>query len=404
MKITKIKLRELTGTLETKEIFWEERLVRPVDIYPEFRKQSFGDTGFEKSYSSDNIKESENLVPINAIFLEIETDEGVSGIGGPLDRAQAYLIKEQLLPLLIGNNPLATELIWDQMHRFQVHGRQGTPMMAISVIDCALWDLKGKFLGEPVYKIIGGPTREKMPAYASMLGFNVEDLGLVKERAQEYQKKGYKAQKWFFRHGPMSGPEGIKKNILLVKTLRETLGDDDDIMLDCWQSWDLNYTVMIADQIEEYRLRWLEEVAMPDRIDTYRQIRESINIPLSGAEHEYTRWGFKRFIDEEALDILQPDIYWAGGLSETLKIANYATVHDLITIPHGHSSKAGIHFSLTQSPIHTPYQEYLVKWNDIHQFFLLNPVSPINGFIDIPTETGLGMNLDDSKIEKELEF
>ena len=393
MKITRIKLRELNGILQTKETFWEERLVRPIDIYPEFRKKSFGDTGFEKSYSSDNIKESENLMPINAIFLEIETDEGVSGIGGPLDRPQAYLIKEQLLPLLIGKNPLATELIWDQMHRFQVHGRQGTPMMAISVIDCALWDLKGKFLGEPVYKIIG-----------SMLGFNVEDLGLVKERAQEYQKKGYKAQKWFFRHGPMSGPEGIKKNVLLVKTLRETLGDDDDIMLDCWQSWDLNYTVMIADQIEEYRLRWLEEVAMPDRIDTYRQIRESISIPLSGAEHEYTRWGFKRFVDEEALDILQPDIYWAGGLSETLKIANYATVHDLITIPHGHSSKAGIHFSLTQSPIHTPYQEYLVKWNDIHQFFLLNPVSPINGFIDIPAETGLGMNLDDSKIEKEVEF
>ena len=237
-----------------------------------------------------------------------------------------------------------------------------------------------------------------------MLGFAVEDLGLVKERALQFKEMGYVAQKWFFSHGPMSGPEGFKKNVSLVKTLRETLGEDDDIMLDCWQSWNLSYAVKMVSYIEEYEPRWLEEVAMPDRIDTYRQLRERTSIPLSGAEHEYTRWGFKRFVDQEALDILQPDIYWAGGLTETLKIANYATVHDLITIPHGHSSKAGIHFSLSQSPIHTPYQEYLVKWNDIHQFFLLNPVTPKNGFIGIPNEIGLGMNLDNSKIEKETEF
>ena len=123
--------------------------MRPVDIYPEYRKQSFYNTGFEKAFMNKK-KYIENgkmiEMPIQAIFVEIETDEGVSGIGGPLDRSQAYVIKEQLIPLLIGKDPLATELLWDQMHRFQVHGRQGTPMMALSVIDCALWDLKGKFL------------------------------------------------------------------------------------------------------------------------------------------------------------------------------------------------------------------------------------------------------------------
>ena len=401
MKIKKIELREVSGVMKTKGTFWEERLVRPIDIYPDYRVQGFNETGFGKGQGH---KIAAQELPITAIFIEIKTDEGVSGIGGPIDKAQAYLIKEQLLPILEEKDPLAIELLWDQMHRFQVHGRQGTPMMALSAIDCALWDLKGKFFKQPVYKILGGPTRDAMPAYASMLGFSVEDLGLVKERAKEYQKKGYMAQKWFFRHGPMSGPEGIKKNVALVKTLRETLGDDDDIMLDCWQSWDLNYAVKVAAQIEEFEPRWLEEVAMPDRIDTYRQVRESISIPLSGAEHEYTRWGFKRFIDAEALDIIQPDIYWAGGLSETIKIANYATVHDLITIPHGHSSKAGINFSLTQSPIHTPYQEFLVKWNAIHQFFLKNPIEPKNGLISIPDEDGLGMNLDQEKIDSETLF
>ena len=101
---------------------------------------------------------------------------------------------------------------------------------------------------------------------------------------------------------------------------------------------------------------------------------------------------------------MQPDIYWAGGLSETLKIANYATTHDLITIPHGHSSKAGINFSLTQSPIHTPYQEFLVKWNAIHQFFLKTPVIVEDGYIMPPVDNGLGMILDNSKIETEKEF
>ena len=214
---------------------------------------------------------------------------------------------------------------------------------------------------------------------------------------------GYTAQKWFFRHGPASGADGMRKNVELVRTLRETLGDDDAIMLDCWQSMEPTYVIDLAARIAEFRPAWLEECCMPDRIDSYRAIKDKVSIPLSGAEHEYTRWGMKRFIDARALDILQPDIYWAGGLSETMKIAAYATAHDLITIPHGHSTPAGIHFSVTQSPIHTPYQEYLVKWNAIHQHFLANPVLPKQGQIHAPEQPGLGMDLDPAKIEEETE-
>jgi len=276
-------------------------------------------------------------------------------------------------------------------------------MLAISAVDCALWDLKGKWLGQPVYRLIGGPTRESIPAYASMLGFAVLDSGQVRARAQEYKAKGYTAQKWFFRHGPMSGAEGLKKNVELVRTLRESLGDDDDIMLDCWQSMDVPYVIELASRIAEYRPRWLEECVMPDRIDSYRRIKDKISIPLAGAEHEYTRWGFKRFIDAGALDVLQPDIYWCGGLSETLKIGAYATVHDLIVIPHGHSTNAGIHFSVAQSPIHTPWQEYLVKWNDIHQHFLTHPVRPESGVICPLQRPGMAMELDPETIEAETE-
>lgn len=392
MKITNLHLRKLTGTMETDGTFWEDRLARPIDIYPEYRRAPM-DT-FEGQIDDRHYR-------IVTWFVDVETDDGATGTAGPLPEDVAFIIDRQLRPILVGKDPGATELLWDQMHRLLVHGRQGEAMMAVSAVDCALWDLKGRVLDQPVHRLLGGPTRPEVPAYASMLGYAVEDLGLVRGRALAAQAQGYTAQKWFFRHGPMSGPEGIRKNIDLVRTLRESLGDDDEIMLDCWQSWDLTYAVRMTERIEEFSPRWLEECAMPDRIDTYRELRQRTSIPLSGAEHEYTRWGFKRFVDAGALDILQPDIYWAGGLSEVMKIAAYATVHDLITIPHGHSTPAGIHFSATQSPVHTPYQEYLIKWNEVHQFFLSSPIRPEGGVINTPETPGMGMDLDPAKIEHE---
>lgn len=392
MKITEVKIRRLTGTIKTEGRFWEERLVRPIDIYPDYRKQGPVEGG--EQVDTRHLK-------ISADFLEIHTDEGLVGTAGPIWREAAHLILAQLATIVMGKDPLAIELLWDQMHRLQVHGRQGHMMIAISAVDCALWDLKGKAFGQPIWRILGGPTRDKVPAYASMLGYAVEDLGKVKERALAYKAKGYTAQKWFIRHGPMSGHEGMMKNVALVRTLRETLGDDYDIMIDCWQSLNLDYAVDFCARIEEFRPRWIEEPFMPDRIDTHVKLKAKTSIPLSGAEHEYTRWGFKRFIEKDALDILQPDIYWCGGLSETLKITAYATAHDLITVPHGHSTPIGIHFTVAQSPIHTPYQEYLVKWNTLHMHFLKNPLWPVDGSIPLPSAPGANMDLDPAKIERE---
>ncbi len=393
MKITAVRLLRLRGTMRTDGPFWEERLVRPIDIYPEYRSRSDFEGG----------SQSGNSFSLEQYFLRIETDEVPLGIAGPVTEMVALFVGKRLRPIILGQDPIAHEKLWDQMHRIMVHGRQGDAMLAISAVDCALWDLKGRWLGQPVFRLLGGPTRDAVPAYASMLGFDVLDMGRVRARAAEYRDRGYRAQKWFFRHGPMSGPDGLHKNVELVRTLRETLGDDYDIMLDCWQSFDPPYAIELAERIAEYRPRWLEEAVMPDRVDSYVRVKERTNIPLSGAEHEYTRWGFKRFIDAGALDVLQPDIYWAGGLSETLKIAAYASAHDLIVIPHGHSSPAGIHFSLAQSPILTPYQEFLVKWNTINQHFLAHPVVPEGGMIAAPTQPGLGMDLDPAKIEEQAE-
>ena len=394
MKITAVRILRLTGTMITDGPLWEDRLVRPIDIYPEYRGRDDFEGGRQIDASHFGFEQ---------YFIRIETDEGPVGIAGPVPDMVAIYAARRLRPLLLGHDPIAHEKLWDQMHRFMVHGRQGDAMLAISAVDCALWDIKGRWLGQPVYRLLGGPTRDSVPCYASMLGFAVRDMGRVKERALEYQRKGYTAQKWFFRHGPSNGAEGLAANVALVRTLRETLGEDYDIMLDCWQSFDPLYAAELAERIEEYRPKWLEECVMPDRIDSYARVKATTSIPLSGAEHEYTRWGFKRFIEAEALDILQPDIYWAGGLSETLKIAAYASVHDLVVIPHGHSTPVGLHFTLAQSPILTPYQEYLVKWNAINQHFLLHPLVPEAGSLGLPTQPGLGMDLDPAKIERQEE-
>ncbi len=396
MKIERLRVRRVTGTLATDGPMWEDRLARPIDVYPGYRRDPGRHPGQEQ-VDPQHLRLTQH-------FLEIATDEGIAGTAGPLLPDPARLVLSQLAPIVLGKDPLASELLWDQMHRLQVHGRQGDAMIALSAVDCALWDIKGQAFGQPIWRLLGGPTRREVLAYASMLGFTVDDPGRVRERALAFKEQGFPAQKWFFRHGPMSGFEGLKKNVALVRTLREALGEDYDIMLDCWQSLSFDYAVDLCSRIEEFRPRWLEEPFMPDRIDSYARLKSKTKIPLAGAEHEYTRWGFKRFIEKDALDVLQPDIYWCGGLSETLKIAAYATAHDLTVIPHGHSTPLTIHFSAVQSPIHTPWQEYLVKWNAINMHFLKSPLRPEGGVIRIPEGPGAGTALDPAKIEREEEL
>src|SRR5260370_34430459 len=210
LKSAQVRIGRLHGVMETDGPFWEERLVRPIDIYPEYRKQPTGEGGEQVD---------RRRLRLTADFLEIHADEGIVGTAGPVAPEASHLILAQLASIIVGKDPLAIELLWDQMHRLQVHGRQGHMMIAISAVDCALWDLKGKALGQPIWRILGGPTRESVPAYASMLGYAVEDIGRVKELAVAGKASGYTAQKWFIRHGPMSGHEGMTNNVALLDTL-----------------------------------------------------------------------------------------------------------------------------------------------------------------------------------------
>ncbi len=392
-KIVDVRAFQLTGAMEHPGEFWEDRLVRPTDIYEPYRQG--GPRVLPRT--------AEGQYLIESTFLEIEADDGAVGRAGPIGSGMAQSILQTFGGLLRDEDPLATQRIWDLMHRSAVHGRKGNTMMAISAIDCALWDLKGSALGQPAYRLMGGPTRDSIPAYASTLGFSVEP-DLVAKRAREFAEAGYTAQKWFFKRGPADGRWGMEQNELLVRTIREAAGDDTEIMLDAWMSWNPDYTIAMAKRLEQYRPRWIEEPVLPDRIASHARIRRNSPVPISTGEHEYTRWGIQLLIDAEACDVLQPDTYWAGGLSELEKICTLASVADIPVIPHGHSVSANIQLQASQPPNVCPLAEDLIKWNQIHEFFLADPVRRENGQLLVPDTPGVGMAIDESRVEERMEI
>ena len=397
MKITGVRFVRVTGTLDYDGPLGEERLVRPVDIYPEFRAQGttspYGATGTKPPYA------------IAQVFLFVDTDQGVSGTWGAINENLARIIDSMFVDILVGENPHAVERIWDKMYRLAIHGRKGDTMMAISAVDLALWDLKGKLLGAPVYELLGGPTRDKIRAYASMLGHSIEP-SLVTERAKQVVAEGYTATKWFFRHDPTEGPEGMRKNLELIRTLREAVGPDVDIMLDAWSSWDVPYTKRMASLAAEYRPYWFEEPVLADMIPQYAELRRSVTTTaIAGGEHEYTRWGVKALLDAGAVDILQTDPTWAGGLSEMVKICALASSVAVPVIPH-FGRVASTQLIASQTLTTCPMQEWLVQHGITGQFFLKHKIVPENGYISLPTGPGMSMELDEDLIEtrEELTF
>jgi L-rhamnonate dehydratase len=390
VKITALRQREVSGHLEHTGPFWEDWLVRPLDMYTSGR--AVGDEGLAA--------QGEGRYALSSIFLEVHTDSELVGLAGPISQDQAFVIDRQLNGLLVGQDPLATERLWDMLYRAAVHGRKGVVMQAISAIDCALWDLKGKWAGVPVYRLLGGPLRETIPAYASTLGYSVEPAAAA-QLARELVGQGYTALKWFFKYGPGAGSEGMAQNLAMARAVRAAAGEDVELMFDAWMSWDVTYATQLGAELAAVRPRWLEEPVPPDRIASNAELRRRLPFPIATGEHEYTRWGAKQLLDAGASDVLQPDIYWAGGISEVLKICTLASTYDVQVIPHGHSVHATAHLLVAQPPQLCPRIEYLLKWNEIHQHFFRTPLQPVQGRVLPPDTPGMGMELDDEKIERQ---
>jgi len=318
------------------------------------------------------------------VVVEITTDEGIVGYGqgggGPVGKE---IVEGHLSRFLLGEDPFNVELLWDQMFRGTLpYGRKGVAIHAISGVDLALWDVIGKAKGEPVWRLIGGRTKDRIPAYATG------------NETALYKSRGFTRNKLAMPHGPIDGWDGMKKNVELIARTREILGPDGDIMLDCYMAWDVEYTLRMAELIEPYRVRWIEEVLPPDDFDGYAELRQKVrHTAIATGEHEYTRWGHLELLKRRAVDILQPDIHWVGGITEMKKVIALAAAHNVPVIPHAGGTSAG-GLAVITSSMSCPMAEVVVVDDpDERPQLWLGLPQPKDGYIVPPEKPGLGVEL-----------
>jgi len=389
LKIDAVELVELNGHYTEEAGVDHQPQVNPLDVYDQLRPAPYTD-------KPNGTRE----VQYQAIYIRIRTSAGLEGLYGPIEREPATIVLEDLQHFLLGKDALAGEVVWDEMYRSNRHSRTGIFLMAVSAVDNALWDLRGKFYGVPVWRLLGGPSREKVEMYASALGFSLEP-DAVRKRAAELKNQGFRYQKWFMGYGPGSGPEGMRKNIELVKTLRESLGEDYEIMFDAYSGWDQDYALEWARQVEQYRPYWMEEVTHPEKIDSFAAIRRGTAVPLASGEHFYGRWEVERYLQAGTVSVVQADPEWCGGVSELVKIGTVASLHDVRVIPHGHSLRAAVHVILSQSPMTFPLGEYLVTKMRHYHHFEKNPLVVEQAHIAQPKGPGFDIQLDEAKIDSQ---
>lgn len=271
------------------------------------------------------------------VFCRITAEDGTTGLGmTQWGRPVAAIIEDHLAPQLVGQNCLAIERLYDMMFRLtKPYGSTGLASYAVSAVDLALWDLKGKLHAQPVYALLGGPARESLFCYAT--GNDVD----------WYRELGFEAFKLANPASPVDGPAGLDRLESLVASTRELIGPQAELMLDCWMSLDVEYTVRIAERLRPYRLRWLEECLIPEDLDAHLELRRRLpDQGLSTGEHWYTPVPFQWATTHRAVDILQPDICWAGGVTACLKIVHVAEAAGLEVILHaGGNTPYGQHFT-----------------------------------------------------------
>jgi L-alanine-DL-glutamate epimerase-like enolase superfamily enzyme len=268
-----------------------------------------------------------------------------------------YIIQEQLRHIVIGQNPFDVEALWEKMFRSTInYGRKGVVLEAISAVDIALWDIMGKAAAQPVYNLLGGRTRERIRVYASRL-YAHEDLQVLAAQAIAFREQGFTAMKQRFGFGPRDGIAGMRRNLELVQAVRQAVGPDIELMADAYMGWDVSYAIRMIRMLEDagVNLSWVEEPLIPDDIDGYAAVRRAVHTPISGGEHEFTRYGYRELLRKEAVDILQPDVNRVGGITEARKIWAMAAANNLPVIPHAGQSH---NYHLVMAHLNSPMAEY----------------------------------------------
>ena len=350
----------------------DDHIATPMSVYPEYRqsRQSFG------------------INVLGTLVVEIEADDGTVGFAvTTAGELGAFIVEKHLARFVEGARVTDIEKIWDQMYRSTLYyGRKGVVLNAISAVDLALYDLLGKIRQEPVYALLGGPVRDELTMYATGA------------RPDIAKKLGFVGGKMPLHHGPAEGEEGLRKNLEMIRDMREKVGDDFWLMLDCWMSLDLDYATRLAHGAAEYNLKWIEEALPPDDYWGYAKLKKQVppKMLVTTGEHEATRWGFKLLLDMECADILQPDVGWCGGITELTKISAMADAEGALVIPHG-SSVYSYHFVVTRT--NSPFAEFLMMHPTAEEVvpmfspMLIGEPVPVNGKLKVPETPGFGVEL-----------
>ncbi|MHC4242143.1 MAG: mandelate racemase/muconate lactonizing enzyme family protein [Planctomycetota bacterium] len=340
-------------------------------------------------------------------LVKITCDDGTFGWGegyGPAGVIKAGI--EFFRELLIGRNPLETESLWQMMYlRSLDYARRGILLSALSAIDIALWDLRGKILGQPVSVLLGGRRRELVRTYASGMYFT-ETESLSERLAQEalgYKDQGFDAMK-------MKVGLNIGKDIENVQAVRQAIGPDIDLMIDANHAYSLTEAIRLARALESYQIFWFEEPVSPEYYSSYNQLRKATSIPIAGGECEYLRFGFLHLFQQQCVDIAQPDICSAGGLTEVKRITDMAYTFGVDIVPHtwgtGVALSAALHLiaNLDVPGGRLNPADALMELdrteNPLRDELVQPTFSPHNGHLQVPNEPGLGVTVDEDALRK----
>jgi L-alanine-DL-glutamate epimerase-like enolase superfamily enzyme len=344
----------------------------------------------------------------DALIVRIETDAGVHGIGevdsapmavkGMIEGPYCHPLNSGLGALLIGEDPLQTEYLWYKMYRENVYaGRRGIAIHAMSGIDMALWDIKGKVLGLPIWKLLGGGFHQRIRAYASSLfGATPCETG---ERARRFRDKGFGAVK--FGWAPMG--EDAATDVALVREARAGLGEEGDLLIDAGLAWDVKTAIQRARAFSEFNIFWLEEPLLPDDYRGYSRLASATDIPIAAGEEESERRSFVELMDKGRIDVVQVDLTRCGGFTEAMKIASLASDRGLRCVNHGFTTyinvAAALHF-LNSIPNSFITEFVVEEGTQLREEITLQRMVAQDGTLAIPQEPGLGIELNPKGIEK----
>jgi L-alanine-DL-glutamate epimerase-like enolase superfamily enzyme len=339
---------------------------------------------------------------VSNVIVRLRTDDGLEGYGtvGVGSPAAKPVIDHHLAHHVLGASPFDVELVWERMFRSTINiGRKGLVLEAMSAIDIAMWDLMGKAVGQPVYNLLGGRVRPRIRAYVSQ-NYARADLGVVRAEAEGYVRDGFTALKMRFGYGPSDGEAGKRKNHELVGTVREAIGPDADLMADAYMGWDVPYAIDMIRRLEEFNLRWVEEPLVPDDLDGYARIRANVSTPISGGEHEATRWGYRDMLLKGAVDIVQPDVNRMGGITEARKVWALASCFNVQVIPHSNQAHNA---HLIAAHLNSPLIEYFPRGALRTSYVFYSELFDgepecVGGWVELSDRPGLGITLNEDAV------